>query len=52
MAKVINCTCGHVVRGETDDEMVEKTTQHVEDRHPELAGQMSRDQILSMIEEE
>jgi hypothetical protein len=52
MTKVINCECGHVVHGETDDEMVEKTTQHVEERHPELAGQMSRDQILSMIEEE
>ena len=52
MAKVITCECGHVVRGETDDEMVEKTTQHVEERHPDLTGQMTREQILSMVEEE
>jgi predicted small metal-binding protein len=51
MAKLINCECGYVVRGETDDEVVAKAEEHIRTAHPELAGQMSREDILAMSEE-
>jgi predicted small metal-binding protein len=50
MAKLINCECGQVVRGETDDELVEHVEEHVRTDHPELAGKMSREDILAMAE--
>jgi hypothetical protein len=46
--KVIHCSCGTDLAGETDDELVEATEAHVAEMHPELAGQISREQILSM----
>ena len=51
MAKLINCECGQVVRGETDDELVAATTEHVERDHPELVGKLSREDILAMSEQ-
>lgn len=51
MPKVVNCECGKVVRGETDDELVAAVSAHVERDHPELVGAMSRDDILGMAEE-
>ena len=51
MAKMINCECGQVVRGETDDELVEAATAHVNRDHPELVGKLSREDILGMAEE-
>jgi predicted small metal-binding protein len=51
MAKVVNCECGHTVRGETDDELVAGVEAHVRQDHPEMVGQMSRDDILGMAEE-
>jgi predicted small metal-binding protein len=50
MARLINCECGQVVRGETDDELVENVEEHVRTAHPELAGKMSREDILAMAE--
>jgi predicted small metal-binding protein len=52
MSKVVHCECGHDVRGETDDELVSAVEQHVQEAHPEMVGQMSREQVLSMAEEE
>jgi len=52
MAKVINCECGYIVRGETDDELVANAEEHMRDRHPEMADEVSRDQLLGMAEEE
>jgi predicted small metal-binding protein len=52
MAKVVSCECGTTVRGENDDELVSAVEAHVREHHPEMAGQMSRDQVLSMAEEE
>jgi len=51
MAKVVNCECGHTVRGETDDELVAGVEAHVRQDHPEMVGQKSRDDILGMAEE-
>jgi predicted small metal-binding protein len=51
MAKQINCECGFVVRGDTDDELVAKAEEHIRADHPDLVGQMSRDDLLAMAEE-
>lgn len=51
MPKLINCECGEIVRGETDDELVENATAHVNRNHPELVDKLSRDDILGMAEE-
>lgn len=52
MGKLINCECGQVVRGATDDELVAATSAHVQRDHPDLVGKLSRDDILAMAEEE
>lgn len=52
MSKVVNCECGETVRAETDDELVTKVESHVEGNHPDLAGKLSRDDILAMAEVE
>ena len=46
--KVVNCPCGKVVEGETDDEIVEKVEAHVAADHPDMVGKYSREDILSM----
>ena len=51
MAKVINCECGYKVEGADDDELVANAEQHMQSDHPEMAGKMSRDQVLAMAEE-
>jgi predicted small metal-binding protein len=51
MAKQINCPCGETVRGETDDELIANAEQHVRDKHPDMVGTMSREQMLGMATE-
>ena len=50
MSKIVNCECGEVIQAESDDELVRKVEQHVREAHSELAGKMSRDDILAMAE--
>ncbi len=52
MAQKVDCTCGETVRGETDDELVSNVEQHMQDKHPDLVGTMSREQILGMAQAE
>jgi predicted small metal-binding protein len=52
MSKQVNCECGAVVRAETDDELVAEVGKHVDEHHPELAGQLTREDVLAMAEEE
>ena len=52
MAKLINCPCGEVVRGETDDELVANAEEHVRTAHPEQVGQSSREDFLAMAEKD
>jgi hypothetical protein len=52
VAKVINCECGQVVRGETDNELIAAAEAHVNRDHPELVGKITRDDLLAMAEEE
>jgi predicted small metal-binding protein len=51
MAKLINCECGQVVRGETDDELIANAEDHIKRNHPELVGKISRADLLAMAEE-
>ncbi len=51
MAKQITCECGYVIRGESDDEVIEGAEGHMRQDHPELVGQVSRDDLLGWIEE-
>ncbi len=51
MAKVINCDCGYTVRGEDDDELVANAEAHMQERHPDMVGQVSREQLLGMAQE-
>ncbi len=51
MAKLINCECGYVVRGGSDDELVQNAQRHMEESHPERVGKMSREDVLAMAEE-
>jgi predicted small metal-binding protein len=51
MAKLINCECGRVVRGESDEELLANAEEHVNRDHPELVGKITRDDLLAMAEE-
>ena len=51
MAKQINCECGQIVRGETDDELIANAEAHIDRDHPELVGKVSRDDLLGMAVE-
>lgn len=52
MPKLINCECGEVVRGNSDEELIRAVEAHVSQHHPELLGKLSRQDILAMSEEE
>lgn len=45
MQKVINCPCGFVVNGETDDELVARAQEHAKQVHQ---MDLSREQALAM----
>jgi predicted small metal-binding protein len=51
MAKIINCECGYVARGETDDEVIADLESHIRQNHPEMVGKADRSQLLDLIEE-
>lgn len=45
MAKVINCDCGFIVRGETDDDLVVAAQGHAREVH---GMDLTEDQALSL----
>jgi hypothetical protein len=51
MTKLINCECGQVVRGETDEELLDNAEAHINRDHPELIGKVSREDLLATAEE-
>lgn len=51
MPLLVNCECGRVIRGDTQDEIVDKVEEHVAQDHPQLVGKLSRDDIAAMTEE-
>ena len=50
MARQISCECGQIVRGETEDEVVDLTLEHLRTDHPQLVDQITRDEIVALIE--
>jgi predicted small metal-binding protein len=51
VAKEIDCPCGQTVRGDDDDQLVANTEEHMRERHPEMVGTKSREEILAMAHE-
>ena len=51
MAYTINCDCGYVVKGDTEDEVVAKGQEHIQDAHPDMVGKVSREDLLAKAEE-
>lgn len=51
MTKIINCECGYVARGETDEDVVEQIRGHMREDHPDLLEKVSRDDLVGWIEE-
>jgi predicted small metal-binding protein len=45
MTKVLNCDCGRVVRGGTDDELVAAAQKHAREAH---GMELTREQVLSL----
>ncbi len=45
MARIINCDCGYVARGETDDELVQVAQRHAREVH-DMA--LTAEQALSL----
>ncbi len=48
MPRMIQFDDGTIVRGKTDGELVRNAEMHIRAAHPQLAGQLSRDEILAM----
>ena len=46
MAKTLHCPCGADIQGETDDELVSNVEAHVQEKHPDKVGSLSREEIL------
>jgi predicted small metal-binding protein len=49
MAKIMQCDCGHVVRGETDDELVTNVQKHAREVYD---MEITREQVLTMAQQE
>jgi predicted small metal-binding protein len=51
MAKMINCECGFVASGDSDDEVVEVIQGHMASDHPELLSSVERQDLYSWIQQ-
>ena len=49
MAKIMQCDCGYVVRGETDNELVANVQEHARKVHD---MEITREQVLAMAQQE
>ena len=52
MAKVINCPCGHAIRGESDEDLLAEAHKHMEESHPDRSHTPSDDELLASAQEE
>ena len=50
MALRIICMCGYVIQGDNDDELWKNAQEHMGVLHPELVGNVTRDDILAQAE--
>ena len=51
MGKQITCECGEVIRGDTDEDVIEGARRHMRQDHPELVDKVTRDDLLGWVEE-
>ena len=51
MALRIICTCGYVIQGDDDEALWMNTERHMAVLHPELVGNVTRDDILAQAEQ-
>jgi hypothetical protein len=49
--KQIQCVCGYAVKGEDDDEVWQNAQKHMREDNPDLAGKVSRADLLAQAEE-
>ena len=52
MARVINCPCGFVIRGETDQELLAAAHSHMDDAHADRTSTPSDEELLASAQEE
>jgi len=52
MAKVINCECGFVARGDSDDEVVGAIRGHMAADHPDLFASVNPQDLYGWIQED
>lgn len=52
MANRIDCPCGYVVRGADDDELWTNAQAHMRSDHPDMVGQVSREDLLAQAKED
>ena len=45
MTKIMNCDCGRVMRGDSDDELVAAAQEHAREAH---GMELTREQVLSL----
>jgi predicted small metal-binding protein len=50
MARQVKCECGYVARADSDDEVVAEIRDHIRSDHPELAEEVSDEDIRSWVE--
>jgi predicted small metal-binding protein len=46
----INCTCGYVISGDDEEELYQDAEEHMTVLHPELVGNVTREDILAQAE--
>ena len=51
MAKQITCECGYVIRGDSDDSVVDGAREHMRVDHPDLVGKVTDDDLRGWVEE-
>jgi predicted small metal-binding protein len=51
MPKVINCSCGHVISGADDEELIQNALIHMREFHPAMVGKISTEDLLEMAED-
>jgi hypothetical protein len=48
MKTCLQCPCGEMIVGTDEDDLVAKAEAHLAEKHPDLAGHYTREQILFM----
>ena len=51
MAYQINCDCGYVAKGDTEDDLIADAEKHIQSDHPDMVGKVTRDDLLAQAEQ-